>query len=204
MGGPWFPAPVLRRDHPPAGNVPAQSEKEEEALRTIGGCGRWIPNNGCRSAWLPTSTTWARALDHLADGFEVPAAPPEGEAQTAPGAVQTLVGHWKSMSKDDKEQFVDRVTISVVEVVAASAALPVGLKLGKKTAKATGKVIRKRAKTIKKDAKKTVVVAAPSEAQAEGEEAVSRCARRYSLRECVLFIAFRTYFLTSTFVALRN
>ena len=63
-----------------------------------------------------------RALDHLADGFEVPPAPPEGEAQTAPGAVQTLVGHWKSMSKDDKEQFVDRVTASVVEVVAASAA----------------------------------------------------------------------------------
>jgi hypothetical protein len=91
-----------------------------------------------------------RALDHLADNFEVPAAPPEG---TAPGAVQTLVGHWKSMSKDDKEQFVDRVTASVVEVVAASAALPTGLKLGKKTAKATGKVIRKRAKSIKKVAK---------------------------------------------------
>jgi hypothetical protein len=83
-----------------------------------------------------------RALDHLADNFEVPAAPPEG---TAPGAVQTLVGHWKSMSKDDKEQ--------LVEVVAASAALPTGLKLGKKTAKATGKVIRKRAKSIKKVAK---------------------------------------------------
>ena len=110
-----------------------------------------------------------RALDHLADGFEVPAAPPEGEAQTAPGAVQTLVGHWKTMSKDDKQQFVDRVTASVVEVVAASAALPTGLKLGKKTAKATGKVIRKRAKTIKKDAKKTVVVAAPSKARAKAK-----------------------------------
>ena len=68
-----------------------------------------------------------------------------------------------------KQQFVDRVTASVVEVVAASAALPTGLKLGKKTAKATGKVIRKRAKTIKKDAKKTVVVAAPSKARAKAK-----------------------------------
>jgi len=84
-----------------------------------------------------------RALDHLA----------EGDHTAAPPAVQTLVEHWKSMSKDDKEQFVDRVANSVVEVVAASAALPLGLKLGKKAVKATKKVIRKQAKKIKKAAK---------------------------------------------------
>lgn len=93
-----------------------------------------------------------KALDRLAEGHETPAAPPEGEA-AAPNAIGTLVDHWKSMSKDDKEHFVDRVTASVVEVVAASAALPLGLKLGKKVAKATGKVLRKKSKKIRKAAK---------------------------------------------------
>jgi membrane-associated protease RseP (regulator of RpoE activity) len=85
-----------------------------------------------------------RSLDHLADNFGEGASP----------AVQTLVGHWKTMTAEEKEDFVDRVATSVVEVIAASAAVPVGLKLGKKIAKATGKVIRKKTKRIKKAAKK--------------------------------------------------
>lgn len=88
-----------------------------------------------------------RALDHLAERG--------GEAPAEPNAIHTLIAHWKTMSKDDKEQFVDRVTTSVVEVVAASAALPLGLKLGKKAVKATKKVIRKQTKKLKKAAKKS-------------------------------------------------
>ena len=85
-----------------------------------------------------------RSLDHLAENF----------GDDSPEAVKTLVGQWKAMSAEDKEAFVDRIAASVVEVVAASAVLPVGLKLGKKVAKATGKVIRKKTKKIKKAAKK--------------------------------------------------
>jgi hypothetical protein len=92
-----------------------------------------------------------KALDHLAEGYR----PPAGDSAAAPNAIHTLIDHWKSMSKDDKEQFVDRVAESVVEVVAASAALPLGLKMGKKAAKATGKVIRKQTKKLRKEAKKT-------------------------------------------------
>jgi hypothetical protein len=84
-----------------------------------------------------------RSLDHLAANF----------GDDSPEAVKTLVGQWKAMSGEEKESFVDRVAASVVEVVAASAALPIGLKLGKKVAKATGKVIRKKTKKIKKAAK---------------------------------------------------
>lgn len=43
---------------------------------------------------------------------------------------------------------------SVVEVVAASDALPLRLKLGKKAAKATGKFIRKQTKKLHKAPKK--------------------------------------------------
>ena len=85
-----------------------------------------------------------RSLDHLADNF----------SDDSHEAVKTLVAHWKAMSNEEKETFVDRVAASVVEVVAASAVLPVGLKLGKKVAKATGKVIRKKTKKIKKAEKK--------------------------------------------------
>jgi len=84
-----------------------------------------------------------RSLDHLAENI----------ADDAPAAMKTLVGHWKKMATEEKEAFVDHVAASVVEVVAASAALPVGLKLGKKVAKATGKVIRKQTKRIRKVAK---------------------------------------------------
>ena len=85
-----------------------------------------------------------KALDHLADNVR--------GAQSA--AVQTLVDHWKAMSKIDKEHFVDRVATSVVEVVAASALLPVGLKLGKKAVKKAGKAIKRRAKALRKSAKR--------------------------------------------------
>ena len=85
-----------------------------------------------------------KALDHLADNVR--------GAQS--DAVQTLVDHWKAMSKNDKEQFVDRVATSVVEVVAASALLPVGLKLGKKAVKKARKAIKRRAKALRKRAKR--------------------------------------------------
>ncbi|PYQ35522.1 MAG: hypothetical protein DMF57_02865 [Acidobacteria bacterium] len=85
-----------------------------------------------------------KALDHLADNVK--------GAQS--DAVQTLVDHWKAMSKNDKEQFVDRVATSVVEVVAASALLPVGLKLGKKAVRKARKAIKRRAKALRKSAKR--------------------------------------------------
>ena len=53
----------------------------------------------------------------------------------------------------EKEQFVESVASYVVEVVAASAALPLGLKLGKKAAKATKKVLKKQTKKLRKVAK---------------------------------------------------
>jgi hypothetical protein len=84
-----------------------------------------------------------RSLDHLAENF----------GDDSPDSVKTLVGQWKAMSAEEKETFIDRVAASVVEVVAASAVLPVGLKLGRKVAKATGKVIRKKTKKIRKAAK---------------------------------------------------
>ena len=75
----------------------------------------------------------------------------------SPVAVRTLTDDWKSMSTSDKQQFVDRVAASVVEVVAASALLPVGLKLGKKAAKSARKAIKRRRKALKKSAKKMTV-----------------------------------------------
>ena len=91
-----------------------------------------------------------RALDNLAE-----TAPPDG----GPTAVHTLVDHWKSMSTDDKQLFVDRVATSVVEVVAASALLPVGLKQGKKAVKSARKAIKRRRKALKKSAKRLTAVA---------------------------------------------
>jgi hypothetical protein len=96
-----------------------------------------------------------RALDHLAAHFDSPppAVAPEGEpAPASPtSATQTLVDHWKGMSPSDKEQFVGRVSGSVVEVIVASATLPAGLK---KTVKKAKKVLRKRAKKVRKAAAK--------------------------------------------------
>ena len=87
--------------------------------------------------------TGVRSLDHLAENVEA----------NGPAAVQTLVGHWRAMSTEEKETFVEKVAASVVEVVAASAALPLGLKLSKRAAKAAKKVIRKQTKRIRKAAK---------------------------------------------------
>lgn len=99
-----------------------------------------------------------RALDHLAERYQPPPAPPEGTG-AAPDAIQSLVSRWQAMPVREKERFVDHVAASVVEVVAASAALPLGLKVGKKAAKAARKAIRKQAKKLRKAvSKKTTVV----------------------------------------------
>jgi hypothetical protein len=82
-----------------------------------------------------------RALDHLADTAD-------GNA-----AVQPLVGHWRSLTEADKQEFVDKVAASVVEIIAASALLPIGLKVGKKAAKSARKVLKKRAKALRKSVK---------------------------------------------------
>ena len=55
--------------------------------------------------------TGLRALDHLADS--VPA--PEDGAQ--PDALQSLLGHWRSMAPEQKEDFVTRVATSVGAVM---------------------------------------------------------------------------------------
>jgi hypothetical protein len=109
-----------------------------------------------------------RALDHLADNVPppTPAAPStEGEegrraedsapdaADSTPDAVATLVSHWRAMTGDEKEEFVERVAASVIEVIAASAALPVGLKRGKRVVKATKRVLKRETKKVRKLAK---------------------------------------------------
>ena len=70
-----------------------------------------------------------RALDHLAEAVHQPLDEAGAEAEGASNAVQALIDHWRSMNADDKEEFVERIASSVVEVVAASAILPQGLKL---------------------------------------------------------------------------
>ena len=82
-----------------------------------------------------------RALDHLADTAD-------GQA-----TVQPLVEHWRALTEIDKQQFVDKVAASVVEAIAASALLPVGIKLGKKAAKSARKVLKKRTKALRKSVK---------------------------------------------------
>lgn len=95
-----------------------------------------------------------RALDHLAAHIDSPppVATPEGEPAPV-NATQTLVDQWKGMSPAAKQQFVGRVSGSVMEVIVASATLPLGLKAGKKTAKVAQKVIRKQVKKVRKAAK---------------------------------------------------
>ncbi|HEX3581682.1 MAG TPA: hypothetical protein VH087_07945 [Thermoanaerobaculia bacterium] len=91
--------------------------------------------------------TGLRALDHLAEN----AGQPEDGAE--PDALQTLLGHWRSMTPEQKESFVTRVSTSVGEVIAASALLPIGIKVGKKAVKSAKKVLKKSARTLKKNAK---------------------------------------------------
>jgi hypothetical protein len=88
--------------------------------------------------------TGLRALDHLAESTPDDA---------APVALQTLLDHWRSMTPEEKADFVNRVALSVGEVIAASALLPMGVKVGKKAVKSAKKVLKKSAKTIKKNAK---------------------------------------------------
>ena len=99
-----------------------------------------------------------RSLDHLAEHFSPspPVATPKGgTASVEPtNAIQTLVQHWKAMAADDKELFVEHVAASVMEVIVASATLPLGLKEGKKTARVAKKVIRKQVKKVRKAAAK--------------------------------------------------
>jgi hypothetical protein len=95
-----------------------------------------------------------RSLDHLAERFQaLPKDASEGAERLAVNAIQTLVDSWKAMTTDDKQEFVGRVAGSVVAVVAASAALPLGLKKGKKLIKATRKVVKREAKRLRKVAK---------------------------------------------------
>jgi histone H1/5 len=91
--------------------------------------------------------TGTRALDHLAENVPPPA---EG---AAPDALQILLASWRSMTTPQKDDFVDRVSASVGEVIAASATLPVGVKTGTKAMKSARKVLKKSARTLKKNAK---------------------------------------------------
>lgn len=87
-----------------------------------------------------------RTLDHLAGHPQAPKAKGNGASE----AVQSLVAHWESMSPKDKEKFVERIAASAIEVVAASAALPLGLKRGKRAVKETKKILERRAKELRK------------------------------------------------------
>jgi len=89
--------------------------------------------------------TGVKALDNLAEKVQ-----PAADGQ--PSALQTLVGHWTSMSQPEKEQFVDRVAASVIEVIAATSLLPVGARLGKKAVKSARKAIKRQKKALKKSA----------------------------------------------------
>jgi hypothetical protein len=91
--------------------------------------------------------TGVRALDHLAESTPAP------EEGAEPDALESLLGHWRAMSPEQKDDFVTRVALSIGEVIAASALLPMGVKVGKKAVKSAKKVLKKSAKTIKKNAK---------------------------------------------------
>lgn len=93
-----------------------------------------------------------RTLDHLA--ANAPTSPAEASDGTEPDAVQILVDRWKSMADDDKEEFVNRIAASVIEVVAASATLPLGLKLTKEAAKATKKALKRQKKKLRHAARR--------------------------------------------------
>jgi hypothetical protein len=89
-----------------------------------------------------------RTLDHLAERSKAKKASKRNEGATA--AVQSLVANWEAMTTEDKEKFVERISASAIEVVAASAALPLGLKQGKRAVKETKKILERRAKELRK------------------------------------------------------
>ncbi len=91
--------------------------------------------------------TGIRALDHLAETVTVP------QEGAQPDALQTLVGYWRGMNDEQKEDFVETIAGAVGEVIAAAALLPVGIKAGKKAIKSARKALRKSAKSIRKTTK---------------------------------------------------
>jgi len=84
--------------------------------------------------------TGRRALDNLTEGL------PSPEEEAAPDALQALIGRWRLMSSEEKEDFVNRVAASVGEVMIEAALLPIGLKAG-------GKVLRSARKALKRSGK---------------------------------------------------
>jgi hypothetical protein len=88
--------------------------------------------------------TGVRALDHLAENT----VSAEGNAQSE--MLQTLVGHWRSMTPEQRDGFVDQIAVAVGEVIAASTQLPDGIKVGKRVVKSARKVLKRSAKKLKK------------------------------------------------------
>ncbi len=91
--------------------------------------------------------TGIRVLDHLAETVDV------AEEGAQPDALQTLVGQWRGMNDEQKEDFVETIAAAVGEVIAASARLPVGIKAGKKSIKSARKALKRSAKSLGKTAK---------------------------------------------------
>ena len=121
--------------------------------------------------------TGLRALDHLAQSNAVG---PEGGA---PDALKTLLGHWRMMSAEQKDEFVTKVSASVGEVIAASALLPIGIKVGKKAVKSAKKVLKKSANALKKNAKaakKNAKAAKENEKAAQKNVKVAKKSQRSS------------------------
>jgi hypothetical protein len=111
-----------------------------------------------------------RALDRLADSAPVPAAATDATGSVAaPTAVQTLIDQWRAMATGDKEEFVERVAGAVVEVIAASAALPTGRKNGKRAARATKKVLKRETKKVRKASKASVSSKPDKKANTSGD-----------------------------------
>lgn len=100
-----------------------------------------------------------RALDSLTGN--IGAAEPESTEPTdregetpgepaPPNAMQNLAGQWRLMTREEKEDFVDRLIVAVGEVSLLASAVPTGLKIGKKAAKAARKVVKKQTKKLQK------------------------------------------------------
>lgn len=74
--------------------------------------------------------------------------------QTTSEGVRSLVDNWRQRSDDEKKEFVDKLALAVLEIAAATAVVPVGVKQGKKAVKSVRKFIKRRAKALKKSKKK--------------------------------------------------